>query len=177
MKLGLFEILRRPAVLACSAIAVPFIVFGIGDIRINTSPSLPVGLYRVTADQRSPLVEFCPAEPYASVAATRGYRGAGSCPDGGEPLMKPLVAKTGDEVTLSRDGISVNGTLLRNTAPMSTDKRGRPVMSWAFGRHVVTTGEVWVASSYNARSFDSRYFGPVRTADIRCRLKPFIVLP
>jgi conjugative transfer signal peptidase TraF len=177
MKLGPFDAFRRSVAMACSAILAPFIAFGVGNIRINTSPSLPVGLYRITADQHAPLVEFCPTEPYASVAATRGYRGSGSCPDGGEPLMKPVVANTGDEVTLSSDGIAVNGTLLRNTAPRPADTRGRPMMSWAFGRHVVGTGEVWVASSYNARSFDSRYFGPVRTADIRCRLKPFIVLP
>src|SRR4051812_35963669 len=34
-------------------------------LRINTSPSLPVGLYITTDEAAGKLVEFCPAEPYA----------------------------------------------------------------------------------------------------------------
>jgi hypothetical protein len=50
-KLGLFERFRLPAGIACMALFAPFVVLGIADIRINTSPSLPMGLYRVTPDQ------------------------------------------------------------------------------------------------------------------------------
>jgi type IV secretory pathway protease TraF len=31
-----------------------------------------------------------------------------------------------------------------------------------------------VISSFNARSFDSRYFGPVPIASIRCHLRPLL---
>ncbi len=149
---------------------------GIG-LRVNTSPSLPVGLYRVTQDERAKLVEFCPQEPYASFAAERGYRSKGNCPDGASPLMKPVIAQTGDIVTVSNSGLAVNGTLLPNTAPMLADTHNRPIAAWRSGVYAVAAGSVWVASSYNARSFDSRYFGPIRNADIRCHLKPFVVLP
>jgi conjugative transfer signal peptidase TraF len=145
-----------------------------GDIRVNASASLPIGLYRITADQSAELVEFCPAEPFGSLSANRAYRGKGNCPDGAEPLMKPIVAIAGDTVTVSPAGVAVNEVLLHNSAPLELDTNHRPLRHWPFGKYRVVTGTVWVISSYNARSFDSRYFGPVATADIRWRLKPLI---
>jgi conjugative transfer signal peptidase TraF len=147
------------------------------DIRLNTSPSLPFGLYRVTADSSAPLVEFCPAEPVASFANARGYRQAGSCPDGGTPLMKPIVARAGDVVDVSADGVRVNGNLLRNSASLARDNAGRALAPWPTGKYAVPTGTVWLISDYHARSFDSRYFGPVPTALIRDHLRPLLVLP
>lgn len=153
-----------------------FQVWSIAGLRINTSPSLPVGLYITTANVRANLVEFCPAEPFASLSITRGYRDRGACSDGAAPLLKPVVASAGDVVELSARGISVNGVLLPNTAPLSRDSKGRPLTAWAFGRYVVAPGTVWVASSYHPRSFDSRYFGPLSTGAIRHRVKPFLTL-
>ena len=145
---------------------VPFVIFGISGLRISTSPSLPIGLYRITSDQTAPLVAFCPAEPYASFAAARGYRSGGNCPDGASPLMKPVVARTGDRVRVSKNGLEVNGVLLRNTAAMPVDTQKRLMTAWSSGDYTVAPGWVWVASSYNARSFDSRYFGPIRITNI-----------
>jgi conjugative transfer signal peptidase TraF len=183
METGRFEMTSRPrrigtiakvSALACIA---PFIVFGISGLRISTSPSLPIELYRITSDEYAPLVEFCPVEPYASFAAARGYRSKGTCPDGASPLMKPVVAKAGDRVRVSKSGLEVNGRLLPNSVPMAADTKKRPMTIWPVGDYTVAPGWVWVASSYNARSFDSRYFGPVRTTEIRCHLKSFLVLP
>src|SRR5262245_50897351 len=63
-----------------------FAICGIAGIRINGSPSLPVGLYIVTTRYGANLVEFCPTGPFAQLAIARGYRDAGSCSDGGAPL-------------------------------------------------------------------------------------------
>jgi conjugative transfer signal peptidase TraF len=167
--------LRAPLVAIAVSIAV-FQLFGFLGLRINTSPSLPVGLYVVTTDGSANLVEFCPAEPFAELSLLRGYRDSGNCQDGGAPLLKPVVAKAGDIVELSGRGISVNGLLLPNTAPLSKDSKGRPLTAWPFGRYPLTSDTVWVASSYHSRSFDSRYFGPVHTTDIRHRLKAFLTL-
>jgi conjugative transfer signal peptidase TraF len=153
-----------------------FKLFGFLGLRINTSPSLPLGLYVITTDGRADLVEFCPAEPFAALSLIRGYRDAGSCRDGGAPLLKPIVAKAGDAVELSERGISVNGLLLPNTAPLSKDTKGRPLTAWPFGRYPVVAGTVWVASTYHSRSFDSRYFGPVYATAVRHRLKAFLIL-
>lgn len=143
-------------------------------VRLNASPSLPVGLYITSADRTANLVEFCPAEPYASYAAARGYRSRGNCPDGAAPLMKPIVARPGDLVNLSRDGIAVNGHLLPNTSPRASDSLGRPLRAWSFGTYSVAVGTVWVASSYHPRSFDSRYLGPIRTTSIRSHVRPLL---
>lgn len=141
-------------------------------LRINVSPSLPVGLY-ISTDSGS-LVEFCPAEPFASVALARGYRTPGACADGGAPLLKPVIATTGDAVNTSANGLDVNNIRIPNSAPLAADSEGRPLTHWPFGRYTVSVGTVWVASSYNGRSFDSRYFGPVPVTAIRGRVKPLL---
>ena len=100
-------------------------------LRINTSPSLPMGLYMTTADAGANLVEFCPVEPFATLSIVRGYRDPGACRDGAAPLLKPIVAKSGDVVEVSSRGISVNGALLPNTAPLTRDTKGRHLRSLA----------------------------------------------
>jgi conjugative transfer signal peptidase TraF len=167
---------RRGVGLAAVVFVTPFFALGMARLRINATPSLPMGLYRETNDGHAALVEFCPQEPYGRFAAARGYRSVGNCPDGAGPLMKPVVASAGDLVELSGRGIAVNGVLLPNTAPRSMDSKGRPMRSWSQGRYRVPAGFVWVASSYNPWSFDSRYFGPIPITLIRSRLKPFLTL-
>jgi conjugative transfer signal peptidase TraF len=179
MTIGLSDRLprvRRAALVAVGVSIVAFQLFGFFGLRINTSPSLPVGLYVATTDSSAILVEFCPAEPFAALSLVRAYRSPGTCRDGGAPLLKPVVAKAGDLVELSGRGISVNGLLLPNTAPLSKDTKGRPLEPWHFGRFLVAPGTVWVASSYHSRSFDSRYFGPVDTTAIGHRMKAFLTL-
>lgn len=172
---GLFDRVRstqaaavlRVALIAFGVAIAAFQLCGLVGLRINTSPSLPIGLYVTSAESRANLVEFCPAEPFASLAISRGYRDAGTCHDGAAPLMKPVVARTGDVVEVSGQGIAVNGRLLANTAPRTTDSQGRTLAPWPFGRYVVAPDTLWVASSYHPRSFDSRYFGPIPTSSIR----------
>ena len=150
-----------------------FVIPGRFGIRWNASPSLPIGLYIESQDSAA-LVEFCPAEPVGSFAAIRGYRTEGSCPDGATPLMKPVVARFGDTVDLSARGVSVNHQLIPNTSPREADTNGRPLQHFPFGRYLVKQGTVWVVSSYNPRSFDSRYFGPIPEMSIRAHLRPLL---
>ena len=145
---------------------------GRAGLRINASPSLPIGLYLKASAPGATLAEFCPEEPAASLGLLRAYRSAGNCPDGGTPLLKPIVAVFGDTVELSDAGIAVNGRLLTNTSPQSADSQGRPMPRWARGVVRVARGTIWVASSYNIRSFDSRYFGPIHVTTIRQFLRP-----
>jgi len=179
MTVGLSDRLRkiRRAILVAIGLAIAvFQLSSVFGLRINTSPSLPMGLYIITADAGADLVEFCPVEPFATLSIVRGYRDPGTCSDGAAPLLKPVIASAGDVVEVSARGISVNGELLLNTAPLTRDTKGRHLEAWPSGRYAVDPGTIWVASSYHPRSFDSRYFGPVSTAAIRCRLKPFLTL-
>lgn len=183
--LGLWHRLRstnprtvaRIGAVAFSVCAGSLALLGALGIRINASPSLPLGLYIVTRNPKASLVEFCPAEPYGSFAAARGYRTQGSCPDGATPLMKPVVARAGDLVQVSEQGLSVNGRLLPNTAPRGTDTMGRPMRPWPAGSYRVMPGTLWVASTYNPRSFDSRYFGPVPVTCINAHVRPLLTEP
>lgn len=141
-----------------------------GVIVINTTASLPKGLYIRSAD--GPLITFCPTEPFGSLSVKRGYRAAGRCPDGGSPLLKPVVAKAGDVVDIGPYGVSVDGKTLWNSAALTTDSGGRDMPVIEYGDYPVTSGEVWVVSSYDWRSFDSRYFGGVQEKDIKGHYKP-----
>ncbi len=167
---------RRAVLGAIGVVLAVFQLSGVFGLRINTSPSLPMGLYIITAYADANLVEFCPVEPFATLSIVRGYRDSGVCPDGAAPLLKPVIARSGDVVEVSARGISVNGALLPNTASLATNTKGRHLEAWPTGRYVVDLGTIWVASSYHPRSFDSRYFGPLSTAAIRHRLKAFLTL-
>src|SRR5580698_2626507 len=166
---GRFELpqasrLKAPALaLAVTSIAA----FGLGawgGVRFNSTGSLPIGLYRISTAADANLVEFCPPEPFARLSVVRQYRNPGNCPDGDNPLLKPIVASQGDVVVLSKSGLQVNGVLLRNTAPRSQDSKARLLPHYPFGIYRVSSGTIWVASSYHPLSFDSRYFGPISTA-------------
>lgn len=162
------------ALFAISALSATAVSFG---IRVNTSYSLPLGLYAATNDEMAELIEFCPAEPFASESASRSYRTPGfACSDGAVPLLKPIVARPGDLVIVSPEGISVNGYLLPKSYPVSHDANGRPLKAWPNGLYGVEPGTVWVASTYNAGSYDSRYMGPIQTSQIRRRLRPLWLL-
>lgn len=167
-------------------ISLLVLTFGVGTLslallaswaglRFNDSPSMPTGLYiRTSSESDASLVVFCPAEPFARLSVERGYRSRGNCPDGAEPLAKPIAARPADVVEVSAKGMTVNGRLLSNTAPLATDTAGRPLLHWPFAKYVVAPGTLWVASSYNCRSFDSRYFGPVKVSRVRERVRPLL---
>ncbi len=100
-------------------------------------PIAPNGsVYRHGGRQRE-LVEFCPAEPFATLAIVRGYRDPGNCRDGAAPLLKPVVAKSGDVVELSARGFP-SMERFSPTRPRSrrTPKAGI-LEAWPFGRYVV----------------------------------------
>src|SRR5579862_5101105 len=97
---------------------------GLVGIRINTTDSVPKGLYLITKDQHASFVEFCPEGLFSQLSSARGYRPAGVCPDGAAPLIKPVIARARDIVAVSAEGIHVNDSLLPNTAPKNVDSAG-----------------------------------------------------
>jgi conjugative transfer signal peptidase TraF len=117
-------------------------------------------------------VEFCPQGYAGSISLSRQYRSAGVCPDGGAPLLKPAVAFPGDKIEVSANGIRVNGQLLTNSAGRFRDHLLRPLEPWPYGTYKVEPGTVWVVSSFNSYSFDSRYYGPIPDSTIRHHLRP-----
>jgi conjugative transfer signal peptidase TraF len=125
--------LRTPLLICCWTAGVAIACCDYGGIRLNSTGSLPLGLYRVTKVPNAPLAEFCPPEPFSRMSVERGYRPSGVCLDGNTPLLKPIVARPGDVVVTSERGISVNGQLLRNTVARTKDSKGRPLPHYQFG--------------------------------------------
>lgn len=160
-------------------VALIFCGHGMG-FRINESPSLPIGVWRVSPLERDlrrgDVVSFCPPDTQAfREARGRGYLGAGLCEGGYEPLLKPIAAIEGDRVTGTEDGISINGRLIANSKSLTRDGAGLPLPSPGANDFIVARGEVWVISSYNPLSFDSRYFGPVSMSSVEGLASPLFV--
>jgi conjugative transfer signal peptidase TraF len=150
-------------------------------LRVNESPSLPIGVWRVSPlraeVRRDDIVSFCPPDtPTFREAWRRGYLGSGLCQGGYEPLIKPIAAIEGDRVTRTEEGIRINGRLVANSKSLSRDHSGRPLPGAGANDVIVAKGEVWVISSYNPSSFDSRYFGPVPISKIQGLARPLFVM-
>ena len=159
--------------------ALVFCAHAVG-LRINESPSLPIGVWRLSPlrDQvrRDDVVSFCPSDTVAFREAwPRGYLGTGLCEGGYEPLLKPIAAIEGDRVIRTDQGIRINGRLIANSKRLDHDGSGRPLPGNRVNDVIVAKGEVWVISSYNPLSFDSRYFGPVPVSNIEGLARPLFV--
>src|SRR5260370_2059832 len=108
----------RGAVLWACLLGSPFFlgliagwVFG---IRVNLTPSLPLGFYITSHSSKAKLVEFCPQGNAAYISLIRPSRTAGACPDGGAPLLKPGVAFPRDEGDWSAHGIRAHAQFSSN---------------------------------------------------------------
>jgi conjugative transfer signal peptidase TraF len=159
-----------------TALLLLILVLGTAGFRVNLTNSVPMGLYRVSSAQHATYVAFCLSEYAGNLSVQRGYRPSGSCPDGGAPFVKRVVAVSGDHVHLNQSGIAVNEVLLPNTRVRSQDRAGRPLQAWPSGDYTVCAGDLWVASTYNSYSYDSRYFGPISSEEILYGLESVLTL-
>ena len=167
--------------LGALAIITIFLWTGFG-IVFNYTHSAPFGLYREQFDSEAtihspaPYVFFCPDRRWSSMQGEPNYRDPmRTCLDGFSPLIKPVVAWPGDLVSVSASGISVNGRLLSNSAPIERDSKGHELRPFAGGEYRVGPKELWVVSSFSPRSFDSRYFGPIPLRSVHSWLRPLLV--
>jgi conjugative transfer signal peptidase TraF len=168
----------------CAAGAIVLATLGTtyqAGLRFNTTPSMPIGLWEIVPGhafpKRGDIVTVClPDDVTARLAMRRGYIARGACPDGAEPLVKPIAAAAGDVVTVSATGISVNATPISNSAPLARDEAGRALHSMPAGSYRLAPGELWLLSGHDNRSFDSRYFGAVPVVNVLGVARPIWVL-
>lgn len=165
------------ALLALSALLVA-LVAGF-ELRVNFSPSAPRGIYRVVNDHvtRGALVGVCLPSAAARFGLARGYLGAGTCPNGAQPVLKRVGATAGDVVELAPGQVTVNGTPLPNSATAARDSLARALPHAARGRHTVAGDQVWLFTTDRADSWDSRYFGAVTLRHIRGVVRPVLTVP
>ena len=149
------------------------------DLAVNTSPSLPLGLYWTTsvASSRGSLVAVCLPPPLAAVARARCYLPPGRCPSGLAPLGKIVLAQAGDEVLVTPRGLAVNGRAVPRSRPLRSDGEGRPLTAFPPGRYPVRRGEIWLFSPYHPLAWDSRYYGPLPAATVVATLVPVVIAP
>jgi conjugative transfer signal peptidase TraF len=164
---------KFPIIAAATVLSILALAWAL-DIRSNLTASLPLGLY-IATDQPTDYVVFCLGGEPEKIALARQYITPGHCPGGGTPLLKQIAARPGDRVIYSAAGIAVNGKLLLNTAPRLRDGAGRPLTGASFGNYTVPHGAFWVVSSYDQRSFDSRYYSAVPASAVRLHVKPLLV--
>ena len=100
------------------------ILFRIAGIYINTTPSFPVGFYRIVNEPitKGAYVSFCPPQDKVfDIAIARHYISTGNCPGGYGLLLKRVFAQAGDKVSINEVGIFVNDELLPNSAQLNAD--------------------------------------------------------
>lgn len=130
----------------------------------NPSNSVPVGWYRVDPLPRQPssqqvssiVLVHLPAEA-AALAAQRGYLPPRV------PLLKRVGAVPPQRVCITGQVVRIDGHKVATA--LSVDRMGRTLHGWPQCRRL-QADEVFLLSVTNPASFDSRYFGPVRAADV-----------
>jgi conjugative transfer signal peptidase TraF len=176
MKRLLKMVTTAMAIGGLSLIVFGALCYGVGA-RVNTTKSIPVGLYW-TSDrpvEKGAYVLFCPPQVGVFAKAKhRGYLASGFCPGGYGYMMKKILAAKDDAVTISDAGVSVNGSLVPFSAPLKLDRAGRPLPRYQFTNFTLGNSEVLLMSDVSGTSFDGRYFGPMNRTQIKTVIVPVI---
>jgi len=157
--------MRRAAVILCmdiglAALLMPLAIPNRVHLVYNPTDSVPRGWYRIGKIDALHVGDIVLArlpEPAGALAAQRGYLPTGI------PLLKPIGAVAPQQVCL--DGASVRIDEVAVAVVMRADGLGRPLSAWQQCRRLAR-GELFLLSSTNPASFDSRYFGPIRASDV-----------
>lgn len=156
---------RRACVTLSGSAGLLIVLFAagwIGGLRVNTTPSEPLGLWRIVlltrAARSGETVFVCPPDNVTMrEARQRGYLRPGLCPGGFGPLIKTVIAVAGQHVDVT-DRVAIDGVPIPSSRIMEKDAQGRSLRHDQSG--MVRAGEVYLHSDFIG-SWDSRYFGPV----------------
>lgn len=153
------------------------VLFRFAGIYINTTPSFPVGLYKIidAPITKGAYVSFCPPiDSVFDMALARHYINTGNCPGGYGELLKRVFAQAGDTVSINEFGIQVNGELLPNSAPLTADIDGHAMPQYRL-ETVLGDSEYLLLSDLNPHSFDARYFGLISHVQIKHVVEPLYI--
>ena len=129
-------------------------------VLYNPSPSAPIGFYKLSKDMApeigAQVAAYAP-EWARVMADERGYLPYEY------PLIKSVLAASGDEVCYHKSGVRVpNGSVI----PVQVRDRSGREMPARSGCIVLKSDEYFIASPDVQAGFDSRYFGPVKIENI-----------
>lgn len=157
------------ALLLLAALAVLSMLYADRQIVLNTSPSVPPGLYvrSTAAPAVGRLVDFrIPAVARNYVRSRTGYDGRDWY------IIKPVAAGPGDRVDTAGDWLVINGQRIAPMPP-AADDAGRALPAWRASR-ALRAGEFFLYSDRIPNSFDSRCYGPVLIDDIDAVRVPLV---
>ncbi|WP_374618787.1 conjugative transfer signal peptidase TraF [Devosia sp.] len=148
----------------------------ISGLRVNLTPSYPIGLWRIEPLAHDPgvgdrIVVCPPPDPAFELARDRGYLGRGLCPGWFSPLIKTVVAVAGQHIAIEGD-ITVDGVHLPHSSVRFADGAGRALTPATGG--MVPDDQLFLFSEF-AGSYDSRYFGPIPAAGVLGLAQPLLV--
>jgi len=143
-----------------AALAWASFVPPVAHLIYNPSDSVPVGWYRIRpagpAHIGNIVLTRLPAD-VAALAAQRGYLPAHI------PLLKRVGAVAPQHVCIVDGRVRIDGVPV--AAVLSTDRMGRSLPFWRQCRPLAD-GELFLLSTTNPASFDSRYFGPIQASAV-----------
>lgn len=135
----------------------------------NASDSLPIGWYHIEATRSlrpgDTVLINLPHEA-RTFAAQRGYLPANV------PLLKTVAAIAPQHVCVLSGLIVIDGEPV--AIRLRVDREGRVLPQWS-GCRQLDDGELFLLSTANPESFDSRYFGPVPVNSVIGRAQPLWV--
>ena len=136
------------------------------QLVFNPTDSAPRGWYLIAPAARFRVGDYVVAQipnEAAVLAAARGYLPLTV------PLLKQVRAAMGTRVCVCGAVVYVDGVAVAST--LDADSKGRTLTGWHECR-ALTRDELFLLNASNKASFDSRYFGPVRTTGVRGRATP-----
>ncbi|MHB0889462.1 S26 family signal peptidase [Acidithiobacillus sp.] len=175
-----------PVAVAGAMVAVAVTAWDNGDWRLNLSPSEPMGIWSVTPMtpmtrlQVGDVVTLCPRLPsgyHYGWLEDKKIHAANACADGRAPFLKTIVAGPGDTLRETGDGVVIGGLPLPDSRPLpfTTSKPQVRLPQWR-GTVTLKAGQYWAYGAGDPRfSFDSRYWGPFRRAQVRGVAHPIAV--
>ncbi len=147
-------------------------------LRLNATASVPRGAYWLTdsTPQRGVYAAACLPERLGREAVARGYLSAGRCEGGSQELLKVVAATGGDHVVISDGGVSINGRRWPGSSVRRADGQGRALSSAVGLARRLGDGEALLLSEQCGDGFDSRYFGPLPTTQLRGTAVPLLLV-
>ncbi len=173
-----FKILKATVVVLMLTIG-GLVMAAMANVGINVSASYPLGLYQHEPIHNPPhknkFVLVCPdpRNPVIREAKRLKILAIGSCPGGYAPFLKKLRGVPGDRVTVTDQGVLINGKLLENSKIKFKifEMLIRPGYT-----HTLRPGEYWVMSDYSKNSLDCRYIGPISRSSIIDYTRPIFTI-
>jgi len=148
--------------------------------RLNPSDSIPIGLYKISGSSgfKNKYVIFCPDNrDEFKRAVERGYISKGFCQSGFGYMMKKVVAIEGDIISVTDKGVIVNNKIQSYSTPLTKDGANRALNQWRINDYQLKHNELLTMTDQDKWSFDGRYYGLIKTNQVKGVITPIWVKP